>query len=198
MGKKKIIGLCLAVGLMVGVVGGSLAWFTDTDTLTNNFATQGNESDDNKGIKIDEDFESELAQQALPGTKVNKDVRVENKASYPQLIRVNFEKKWKDGGDLKPEFIELGFQNLTTTGEEGKWIEGTDGYYYFNKVVESNGVTADLLDYVKLSKNIDSTYKNKNYDVIVNAESIQASNGAVSDAWKKAPEAIKALGGTLE
>lgn len=198
MGKKKIIGLCLAVGLMIGVVGGSLAWFTDTDTVTNNFATQGEGTESNNGIKIHEEFDSELAQKALPETKVNKDVKVENKASYPQLIRVNFEKNWENGEGLDIKNIELGFQNVTKTGEANKWIEGTDGYYYFNGVVQPKGFTENLLDYVKLSKNIDNNYKNKKYDVVVNAESIQASNGAVSDAWKEAPEAIKALGGTLE
>ena len=54
MKKKKIIGLCLAGALMIGAVGGSLAWFTDTDKVTNSFATSSDGdpgADGKNGIK---------------------------------------------------------------------------------------------------------------------------------------------------
>lgn len=196
MGKKKIIGLCLAVGLMVGVVGGSLAWFTDTDSVTNSFATQGNGTNESNGIKIEETFDSELANKVLPGTNVNKDAKVKNTATYDQIIRVKFDKVWKnaDGKNLNTDFIELKYQNTTTSNESNKWIEGTDGYFYYNGVVPAGEATAYLLDSVKLSDKVDNNYKNVGYDVIVHAEGIQAANGAVSDAWKDAPDTIKNLG----
>lgn len=199
MGKKKIIGLCLAVGLMVGVVGGSLAWFTDSDSVTNSFATQGNGIDKENGIKIEEKFDKDLAGKVLPGTDVNKDVKVVNTASYDQLIRVKFDKKWTDGNSkgLDFEAIELKYKNLTESAETNKWIEGTDGYFYYNGVVKPNVATEYLLDSVKLSSKADRRYEGVGYDVIVHAEGIQAANGAVSDAWKDAPQAIKDLGGTL-
>lgn len=199
MGKKKIIGLCLAVGLMVGVVGGSLAWFTDSDTVTNSFATQGNGQGQSNGIEIEEEFDKDLAGKVLPGTDVNKDVKVVNTASYDQLIRVKFEKKWTDGNSkgLDFEAIELKYKNLTESAETNKWIEGTDGYFYYNGVVRPNVATEYLLDSVKLSSKADRRYEGVGYDVIVYAEGIQAANGAVSDAWKDAPQAIKDLGGTL-
>lgn len=196
MGKKKIIGLCLAVGLMVGVVGGSLAWFTDKAEVTNNFATQGNGEDESNGIKIEEEFDKDLAGKVLPGTEVNKDAKVVNTATYKQLIRVKFDKVWKnaEGKNLNLNFIELNYQNTTTSNEANKWIEGNDGYFYYNGVVDVNGETAYLLDSVTLSSEANNDYKNVGYDVVVKAEGIQASNGAVSDAWKDAPEVIKNLG----
>ncbi|MDU1055281.1 SipW-dependent-type signal peptide-containing protein [Clostridium baratii] len=196
MGKKKIIGLCLAVGLMVGVVGGSLAWFTDTDTVTNSFATQGNGTDESNGIKIEEIFDSELANKVLPGTEVNKDAKVVNTATYKQLIRVKFDKVWKnaDGKKLNLDFIQLKYQNTTTSNEVNKWIDGNDGYFYYNGVVEADGSTEYLLDSVKLSDEANNDYKNIGYDVIVQAEGIQASNDAVSDQWRTAPQVIKDLG----
>lgn len=196
MGKKKIIGLCLAVGLMVGVVGGSLAWFTDTDTVTNSFATQGNGTDESNGIKIEEIFDSELANKVLPGTEVNKDAKVVNTATYKQLIRVKFDKVWKnaDGKKLNLDFIQLKYQNTTTSNEVNKWIDGNDGYFYYNGVVEADGSTEYLLDSVKLSDEANNDYKNIGYDVIVQAEGIQASNDAVSDQWRTAPQVIRDLG----
>lgn len=196
MGKKKIIGLCLAVGLMVGVVGGSLAWFTDSASVTNSFATQGNGTNESNGIKIEEDFNEELAGKVLPGTEINKDAKVVNTATYKQLIRVKFEKVWKnaEGKNLNLDFIELNYQNLTEENTANKWIKGTDGYFYYNGVVDASGETAYLLDSVKLSDKADNDYKDAEYDVIVHAEGIQAANGAVSDAWKDAPDVIKNLG----
>lgn len=196
MGKKKIIGLCLAVGLMVGVVGGSLAWFTDSDTVTNSFATQGNGQGQSNGIEIEEEFDKDLAGKVLPGTEVNKDVKVINTATYDQLIRVGFEKKWTNTNnkDLNKDFIELKYKNLTTENEEGKWIDGGDGYFYYNKVVKGGEETKYLLDSVMLSSQADRDYQGAEYDVIVHAEGIQAANGAVNEAWDRAPQVIRDLG----
>ena len=72
---------------------------------------------------------------------------------------------------------------------------GNDGgYYYYNSVVNPNQSTSQLLKSVTLSSKADNIYKNLKFDVIVTAESVQASNGAVSESWKTAPEAIKNLG----
>lgn len=200
MGKKKIIGLCLAVGLMVGVVGGSLAWFTDNASVTNSFATEGNGESQSNGIKIEEVFDTELAGKVLPGTEVNKDAKVVNTATYNQVIRVKFEKKWTktNDKDLSLDFIELKYQNTTTSNEANKWIEGTDGYFYYNGVVPAGGATEYLLDSVTLSSQANNDYKDAKYDVIVHAEGIQAANGAVNDQWTTAPDAIKNLGETSQ
>ncbi len=203
MGKKKIIGLCLAVGLMVGVVGGSLAWFTDSDTVTNSFSTAKENDEGNKnGIIIDENWKAEDAKNILPGTTVNKDVRIKNHATYDQLIRVKFTVVDKSTGQkLDLTQVKLNYKNITTTNEQGKWIKnvenGTD-WYYFNKVVGAGLFTEYLLDSVKLLNTAGNEYKDGAFDVVVDAEGIQAANGAVSDAWKNAPKEIKDLGGKLE
>ena len=210
MGKKKIIGLCLAVGLMVGVIGGSLAWFTDSDTVTNSFATEGNGPGQSNGIKIEEDFDKTTAGSMLPGTTATKAVQVENKATYDQYIRVKLTKVWKDKdgnvidkvGETKldDKFIELNFGENLGTGA-GKWTDRTsvDGYYYYNTAVAaSDGVdnsgpdlTNKLLESVKLSNKADNLYKGLKFDVIVEAESIQAANGAAGEAWGYTPETTK-------
>ncbi|MGU8327541.1 SipW-dependent biofilm matrix protein BsaA [Clostridium perfringens] len=204
MSKKKIIGLCIAGVLAVGSIGGSLAWFTSSDSVTNPFSTAStdNPSDPNSGIKIHEDFNKEDADNTLPGDTVTKQVNVINKATYDQLIRVKIKKVWKDAkGEEKPDLdtknINLNFENNLTDSnkpEEGKWIEGSDGYYYYNGIVNPDGQTANLLESVTLSKDITNEFKGLKFDVIVDSEGVQAANGAVNDSWGTAPQVIKTLG----
>ena len=199
MSKKKIIGLCIAGVLAVGSIGGSLAWFTSSDSVTNPFSTAStdNPSDPNSGIKIHEDFNKEDADNTLPGDTVTKQVNVINKATYDQLIRVKIKKVWKDAkGEEKPD-INLNFENNLTDSnkpEEGKWIEGSDGYYYYNGIVNPDGQTANLLESVTLSKDTTNEFKGLKFDVVVDSEGVQAANGAVNDSWKDAPQVIKTLG----
>lgn len=213
MSKKKIIGLCLAMGLMVGIVGGSLAWFTDTDTVTNSFSTgsDGEPGDDGKnGLVIVENFDQEAANKVLPGATVTKAVQTENRATYSQYIRVKLKKVWKNkdgqvitqvnGTTLNPDLIELDFGSNVGTGA-GKWTDRTnvDGYYYYNTALAaSDGVdnsgpdlTNKLLENVKLSDTADNLYKGLKFDVIVEAESIQSENGAADDAWGYTPGTTK-------
>ncbi|MCF2686027.1 hypothetical protein I6E45_08190 [Clostridium perfringens] len=204
MSKKKIIGLCIAGVLAVGSIGGSLAWFTSSDSITNPFSTAStdNPSNPNSGIKINEKFNKEEADNTLPGDNVTKQVNVSNKATYDQLIRVKIKKVWKDAkgeekSDLDTKNIILNFEkNLTDSNkpEEGKWIEGSDGYYYYNAIVNPDGQTANLLESVTLSKDITNEFKGLKFDVIVDSEGVQAANGAVNDSWGTAPQVIKTLG----
>jgi len=204
LSKKKIIGLCIAGVLAVGSIGGSLAWFTSSDSITNPFSTAStdNPSNPNSGIKINEKFNKEEADNTLPGDNVTKQVNVSNKATYDQLIRVKIKKVWKDAkgeekSDLDTKNIILNFEkNLTDSNkpEEGKWIEGSDGYYYYNGIVNPDGQTANLLESVTLSKDTTNEFKELKFDVVVDSEGVQAANGAVNDSWGTAPQVIKTLG----
>ena len=204
MSKKKIIGLCIAGVLAVGSIGGSLAWFTSSDSVTNLFSTAStdNPSNPNSGIKINEKFNKEEADNTLPGDNVTKQVNVTNTATYDQLIRVKIKKVWKDAkgvpnNNLDTKNIILNFEkNLTDSKDpkEGKWIEGSDGYYYYNGIVNPDGQTANLLESVTLSKDTTNEFKGLKFDVVVDSEGVQAANSAVNDSWGTALQAIKDLG----
>lgn len=207
MKKNKIIGLCLTGALTIGAIGGTLAWFTDTDKVTNSFATasDGDPGADGKnGLVIFEDFDQVTANKMLPGTGVTKAVQVENRATYSQYIRVKLTKVWKnkdgqvitqvDGTPLDLDKIELDFGQNLGDGP-GKWTLRDDGYYYYNEAVAAsdgvdnsgNDTTSKLLESVKLSNTADNIYKDLKFDVVVEAESIQAENGAAQDAWGYTP-----------
>ena len=205
MNKKKLSALLLAGTLTAGVVGGTFAWFTSKDTVTNQFATTGTDEPGNPdaGIKIEEEFKK--PENVLPGTETNKDVRVKSTAKYDQFIRVKFEKKFiKTNGDgtktdvtdkLDTSLIELNFTNyLKDTKAEGTWFEGKDGYYYYIGKVAGGSYTNMLLDSVTLSSKAGNEYKNLEFDVTVVADSIQSSNEAYKD-W--APANLQEIYGTL-
>ena len=203
MNKKKIAVLLVAGVMTVGVVGGTLAWFTSWDSVTNVFETGKDMSDSNtengNGVEIYEQFNS--PDNVVPGDTTIKLVQTKNTTSYDSFIRVSFEKLWKDLEDKKVEgldedYINLNFTNNVVrydvgkyvyvnvnTNEEvtdphGKWIEHTDGYYYYVGRVPGGKYTNTLLESVTLSTDADNDYRDKRFDVIVNAESIQADNDA--------------------
>lgn len=203
MSKKKLTILVSSI-LTIAAIGGSFAWFTAKDSLTNHFTTS-NKSD---GVKVEENkewkdpdgdkvYENEEAKNITPGTEVNKDVWAKNTAAYDSFIRAKlipkFTKlKFINLQDADNSLLELTYANTTTTSllEENKWVDGGDGYFYYLGKVAPDGVTEKLLDSVRLSGNAGNDYKNSEFDVIVEAEGVQATNGAAASNWTTANQDV--------
>ena len=103
LNKKKVFTLAIAVCLIATLSLGSLAWFTDTDSVTNDFFVAGSEDenpDDIFSIDVWEDATEDdptgegkiqdgiKFDDILPGDELYKEVNVENTGSYPQYVRV--------------------------------------------------------------------------------------------------------------
>lgn len=193
MNKKKLSALLLAGTLTAGVVGGTFAWFTSKDTVTNQFATGGtNDDDSNAGIDIWEKFKEPT--NVVPGTTTDKLVQVKNTSTYDQFIRVKITPKWEDEELNTTEglsYLGLNFVEGSLGYEQGQWLKDGDYYYYIGKVAGGK-FTNTLLESVTLSKNAGNEYKNQKYKVVVDADSIQADNGAYEE-WKDASKTIKDL-----
>ena len=129
MTKRKILMLAMSICMVaILAVGGTLAYFTDTDDATNVF-TMG-------VVEIDliEDFvqESEL----FPGQDVNKDVYVKNTGSNSAYVRVHIAIPAElDDGD--PSFVAtnnfLHFNFTKDSVQAGRWSwlpEYTEGVGY--------------------------------------------------------------------
>ncbi len=81
--KKKIVSLCLVAALAAtAVVGGTLAYFTDTEDAENVFTTG------NVDIDLVETFDSEDAT-LLPGIDIEKVVNVKNVGSEEAYVRIH-------------------------------------------------------------------------------------------------------------
>lgn len=120
--KKKILSLVLVVALAAtAVIGGTLAYFTDTDAQTNEF-TFGD-------VEVDlwEVFDSKAAKDMVPGQKVNKDVYVENIGTNDAYVRVHVAVPAKvDDGDpsynASRNFLHWNFTKDSYADGQWSWL----------------------------------------------------------------------------
>lgn len=171
--KKKIVSIALAASLAAtAIVGGTLAYFTDTDDATNTF-TVGNvdivltEPGWDNGGKAE-------AEDMYPGEAVAKDPTVTNNGANPAFVRVKVE--W-------PDAPEMSYRTDYVDGKLGdNWVDGKDGYFYYTKILNPMEETDALFDQVVLSTETTNGYDGT-YDIVVTAEAIQAQGAAAQ--WKR-------------
>ena len=103
MSKKKLLSLALVIIMIATLSFGTLAWFTDSDEVTNDFLVAGSEDqnpddifsvdvwEDTDGDGVEDTTTGHTYKNILPGDKLTKVVKVENTGSYDQYIRVTVE-----------------------------------------------------------------------------------------------------------
>ena len=99
LNKQKVFALALAVCLIATLSMGSLAWFTDDDSVTNDFLIAGSDTENPDAVfsvdvwEIDpttgeKEQDGLTYENILPGDILAKDVNVENTGAYDQYVRV--------------------------------------------------------------------------------------------------------------
>ena len=130
--KKKILALCLVVALAAtAVVGGTLAYFTDTDDATNVFTTG------NVDIELNEVFDEENAK-LMPGIDIQKEIKVTNVGSENAFVRVHiaFPSMLDSGSEDEPQFaaynntLHWNFALASTADGLWNWNADADGAGY--------------------------------------------------------------------
>lgn len=152
-----------------------IGWFTDSDQVTNNFNL----------ATIDIDTEEDFApSDNWNGSEHKKIVKVKNNSTADALIRISINPRWVDenenpwAGDIS--FIQLNFSN------SNKWVNGNDGYYYYNEIVPKGKSTADILNSVQLNipQKLKERYKGKTVIIDVDSEAVQATEEGYKAVWK--------------
>lgn len=194
MHNKKIKGSIAGLALAAVIVGGTFAWLTATEQVDNAFSTGST----TPGINVEENFDEVLAENVVPGIGINKEVQVQNTSSQTSYIKVHISKTLPEDSKIKKDDIVLDFaENLTTTGEAGKWIyggkdiekgdtsEGEGWYYYVGKVETGNYTESSLLQSVTLSGGVELEAGTKvDYNVVVEAHNIQVDPvDAIEEEW---------------
>ncbi|MGL4971658.1 MAG: SipW-dependent-type signal peptide-containing protein [Culicoidibacterales bacterium] len=251
----------VAAGALVAflAVGGTAAFFTSSDDITNIFSTgtTTDPKDENAGIDVNEDFKGpkwtvdgdgnlvatdtefddntssdgygEVAggpTQVLPGDKFTKQVRVSSEAEYNQFVRARVEVTYENLPDGKTaadaaQYLKITYNTEaagTTALSNGVWLGApteTTGvsnpviavvpaeqtWFYYSKILGATPAsTADLIKSVQLTENAPNWMKNVKFNVIVKAESIQATptawtNSVVDGGWAQTSTAPTAVDG---
>ncbi len=184
--KKKILSLCLVAVLALAAVGGTLAYFTDTDEATNAFIIGSVNGSGKVGVNVDEEFTQNSG--LLPGSPVNKDVAILTDANtedsyvwYEYLIPTAL-----DDSDGTDDILTVAFADGTTYPAEattdalkatGTWgtatfveTETVDGIKYnkyvvkFSAIVKAGQYTPYSMDSVTLSTAVDFNGTNYTYN----------------------------------
>ena len=193
--KKYWLGGVLSAMVIVGAVAmvrPSLALFTSQDSEINEFETG------NVDIEIIENFNGcELTESPKTCTK---EVSIQNITSKTDaIIRVAIIPYWEDSsgnywpGDVSE--IDLVFSNLVDVESDTVgWVDGGDGYYYYNQLVPKQVETNQLLSAVTIPETLDDSYYGKKLIVDVKAEAVQPTWDAVNYVWPNLPQkAIKVI-----
>ena len=175
MTKRKILALALTLCMAaILIVGGTLAYFIDTDNATNTF-TVGNVD-----ITLTEpNWEgsgSKDAPEVYPGEPLAKDPTVTNDGANPCFVRIQV-----TGLDC---LGDAGMITYRTDYENGKlgdnWVLHTDGYFYYNKVLEVGAKTDALFDQIVIPTGLTNGNADTKFDVVVTAEAVQAQGARAS------------------
>lgn len=175
MKNKKVLAV---LGLAVVVAaGGTLAYFNQTHVAENNFDTG------NYDTKLVETFNPKDGDDWKPGAEVNKDVEVENTGDVPVVVRAKLDEKWvRDEQTFKELLAEIDGSSVVVYEQEditdglveedqtvvdkklgSKWIQGTDGWFYYIDMVNPGDTTEKFLDSVTLHKDTDMGKRDRTY-----------------------------------
>lgn len=172
--KKKIMILSLIVVCLSLCIGGTLAYYTATETARN-VITSG--SIDIELIETDaEGNPFEDVSGVMPGMAVDKIVTVKNVAANECWVRVRVEKNIElaQGKTGTPDLSLLKIDFNTAD-----WTE-KDGYYYYNSKLDPAETTIPLFTTVTFDEAMDNLYAGCTADVTVKAQAVQAANNGAS------------------
>lgn len=164
--KKKILSIALVVAMVAVIAAGSLAYFTDKDSADNVF-TVGNVN-----ITLTEpNWDStgkEDAPEVYAGEPLAKDPTVTNDGNNPCFVRIKVENL--------DQFGNKGAITYRTDYVADKlgdnWAKGTDGYFYYTKVLEVGAHTDALFDQIVMPTGL--TGGEQAAPIKVTAEAVQA------------------------
>ena len=191
MKKRNLVLGSIVVLVALLIVGGTMAWFTaEADPVTNTFTAGTVE------IVLHDDFPTDGIENVNPGDKYDKIVYVENTGSKAIYVRVKLTPAWTKGESSLP--LQVGSVDMATFPLlNNGWVLHTDGWYYYTEplagaVVDvANAVTTHLIEKVKFAgAAMTNDYQGATFTLKVEAEAIQASNGAALDQWGVDPSTL--------
>ena len=164
--KRSLVLVVSLLALVLVVAGGTLAWLTAQDRVSNSFTPA------HVSCTVEETFER--------GAK--SDVKIKNTSDVPAYIRAYIVVTWKDAdGNVYGQLPVEGTDYSMEINNNG-WLEDTAGYYYYTSPVAVNGSTGELISQcTEMTEKAPAGYS---LSVEIIAEAIQSLPArAVENAW---------------
>ncbi|MDD2955435.1 MAG: TasA family protein [Oscillospiraceae bacterium] len=201
--KKKIVLICAAAALCaLLVVGGTLAYFTDSETATNVITMDGLDITlTETGAVLEDAVYGKNYSDIMPGTVLDKDPTVTNndapvylriKVEWPTVVNVlNAAKNYTfSEADVQHKMVdsmtaEVSYVDGIDPDVWKKVVAGDDVYYYYiaNNGVLAKGAAVTLFDKVVVpGAGWDNGFQNASFQIGVTAEAIQTANIAFDAA----------------
>lgn len=191
MTKRKLLLVALSLCMVaILAMGGTLAYLTDTEDATNTFTVGNVDITLTEEAWTEEGGGEDQGEDAYPGEPLPKDPTVTNVGSNPCFVRVSvtgldqFVKKYGEGAMIDYR------TNYVVGGLGADWVEHTDGYFYYTKVLPVGEATSALFDSIVVpveltnEEHADENGTAYKYDVKVFAEAVQAQ-GALNLPWSQ-------------
>lgn len=202
--KKSIVFLVLLI--LMGIVGTTYAYFTQSAVFDNEFSIK------NFDVVIEEDFEDDsfLGCTSISDVsvhycshKINKDVFVVNKEDVPAVVRISYNEELVYDGYSNNNYRDLFDMECDESGEclsvnntygddysfTKVWTQDFldnwyfyEGWYYYKKVLLAKE-SIQVLDGV--NSNFPREGINGDYNLDFNIEAVQASSDAVKELWNQ-------------
>lgn len=149
--KKPLMAL-LAVAVL-GIVGGTFAFFTSSDTFSNIFSTKP------YSVEVVETFESPT--NWTPGTTTAKTIVATNKGDVDTAVRISYTESWKDASNNVLPLVD-GSNNRAAiinfaSDLAAKWTKVTEGgkeYYYYKTKLAKNQSSSSLIESVTFNPEV--------------------------------------------
>ena len=173
MTKRKIMLLAMALSVVaILAVGGTLAYFTDTDAADNVFTVGNVDIDLTEPDWVGEDA---VEPNVYPGQEIEKNPMITNNGDNPCFVRIKIT-GWDSliEAKLSAELIEYATDGeVGELGDEWAWNED-DEYFYYTKVLNVGAETDHLFDTIVLPTDLQNGDAETPYTIHVSAEAVQA------------------------
>lgn len=178
--KRKLLLLSVMVICIAIAAAGTLAFFNGDATAHNVITTGKVGITVNEYSKYDPDervkYENEQTG-IMPGTKVDKIVVVSGEdGTADAWVRVKFTKSIQLAAGKQGK-VDLGLIKLNTGAN---WIDGEDGWFYYNAPVKANQEAAPALRSVQFDATMGNAYQGATATVDVLAQAVQCANNGTS------------------
>lgn len=161
---KPLIALVLLA--IIGVVGGTFAYFTSQATFANIFKTKP------YSTELTEEFDAPT--DWLPGQETSKKVYVTNKGDIDLAVRISYTEEWLGGDNTtKLPLIQTKEDGTKVTAavinfpSQDDWIAHEENddvtYYYYKDSIPKDGQTSLFIDKVTFNKDVDIEYTCTNF-----------------------------------